>query len=188
MLLDMGSQVRTSDGKDAGKVKRIIFDGRTMRVNEFVVHEGILFSEERMVHIEQVDHVDDDHTVHLKISDAQIGDLTPYVHADVRPVMTGDTLYGGQVQDRTFQTGTVPWDKLVLSHGTEVYDKDDKHIGHLDEIVYEEAGHASCFIVEAGHIFTHDVKVPVQAVTSVTHSRISLNITSDEAEKASGTS
>jgi uncharacterized protein YrrD len=188
MQLDMGSQVRTSDGKDAGKVKRIIFDGDSMSVRQFVVHEGIIFSEERMVDIGLVDHVDNDHTVHLNISEEQVDDLTPYVHAEVMPVKTGDFYTMSEVHDEVVHPGSVPWDLLVLTHGTEVYDKNDKHIGHLDEVVYEEGGHASNFIVEAGHIFTHDVKVPITAVTSVTHGRVTLNITSDEAERLGGDS
>ena len=184
MQLDMGSHVRTSDDKDAGKIKRIIFDGDSMTVRQFVVDEGIFFAEERMVDIEYIDRIDDDHTIHLNITEEQVNDLTPYVHAQVMPVMSGDLLEA-QVQDIVVRPGSVPWDVLVLTHGTEVYDTNDKHIGHLDEIVYEEEGHASCFIVDSGFIFTHDVKVPVTAVKTITNDRIELNITSDEAEAAS---
>lgn len=185
MQLDMGSHVRTSDDKDAGKVKRIIFDGDSMTVRQFVVHEGILFAEERMVEIRHVDRVDEDHTVHLKLNEQQVDELPPYAHEQVLPVAIGDPYTRAEVHDVVVQHGSVPWDLLILSHGTDVHDVNGKQIGHLDEIVYENDGHASCFIVDSGFIFTHDVKVPVTAVKSMTHDRIELNITAEEAEAAS---
>jgi len=185
MQLDMGSHVRTSDDKDAGKVKRIIFDGDSMTVRQFVVDEGIFFAEERMVDIGHVDRIDDDHTVHLKLTEAQVDGLPPYVHEEVMPVAIGDPYARAEVHNVVVHAGSVPWDLLVLTHGTEVYDSNGKHIGHLDEIVYEDAGHASCFIVDSGFIFTHDVKVPVTAVKSMTHDRVELHITAEEAEETS---
>lgn len=184
MQLDMGSHVRTSDDKDAGKVKRIIFDGDTMTVRQFVVDEGIFFSEERMVDIEYIDRIDDDHTVHLKITEDQVNGLTPFVHEQVMPLATGDFYVTAEVRDVVVSPGSVPWDLLVLTHGTDVNDVNGKHIGHLDEIIYEDAGHASSFIVDAGRIFTHDVVVPVTAVQAMTRERIDLNITAEEAEAA----
>jgi len=185
MQLDMGSHVRTSDDRDAGKIKRIIFDGDSMRVRQFVVHEGILFAEERMVDIGHVDRVDEDHTVRLKLNEQQVDELPPYAHEQVMPVAIGDPYARAKVHDVVVQSGSVPWDLLVLSHGTDVYDTNGKHIGHLDEIVYEDGGHASCFIVDSGFIFTHDVKVPVTAVKSMTTDRIEISITANEAEAAS---
>ncbi len=184
MRLDMGSQVRTSDGKDAGKIKRIIFDGDTMTVRQFVAHEGIIFSEERMIDVEYIERVDDDHTVHLNISEDKVDDLTPFVHAEVMPLVTGDAWVTAEVHDVVRHPGSVPFDLLVLTHGTDVYDSNDKHIGNLDEVVYTDEGQASSFIVDAGRIFTHDVNVPVTAVKSMTHERIELNITAEAAEAA----
>ncbi len=185
MQIDMGSHVRTNEGKDAGKIKRIVFDGDSMTVRQIIVDEGIFFAEERMVDIEYIDHIDDDHTVHLNINEAQVTDLTPFVHEQITTILTGDYYQAAGVQDVVIHPGSVPWDVLVLTHGTDVYDNVDKHIGHLDEIVYEDDGHASCFIVDSGFIFTHDVKVPITAVKSMSNDRIVLNISADEAEEAS---
>lgn len=184
MQLDLGSHVRTSDGKDAGKVDRIIFETDTMMVREFVVHKGILFGTDRIVDREQIDHIGDEHEVYLKLTAEQAADLPAFIHDQHFPAMTGDYLDPGVVVLTSFE-GSVPRDAVVLSHRSEVYDSEDKHIGHLDEIVYGHDGRSTAFIVDSGFIFTHDVTVPIAAVKSITHNRIDLSITADEADEAS---
>ncbi len=183
MLLDLDSHVRTSDGVDVGTVRRIIFDADHMRVREFVVHEGHIRPVERIVDVVDVESVDDDHTVNLKITESQVAELTPFIHADSTPVYAGYFDGGGEVKLVT-RPGTVPWGAVVLTHKSQVYDKDDQHIGHLDKIVYDENARASSFTVESGHIFTHNTKIPVSAVHTVTHNRITLNISAGEAANA----
>lgn len=181
MQLDLGSHVKTSDGEDVGTVSRIIFQVQNMKVREFVVREGVLLTHDRIVHLDKVDHIDGDHVVHLRTSADEVDDLPGFVPEEHMPVYIGDLLH---VDTPTIITtkGSVPRDAVVLSHGSEVYDKHGKHIGNLDEIIYSGDGISSAFIVDSGFIFTNDVIVPVSAIKSITHDRIELKISADEAE------
>ncbi|MEZ4521546.1 MAG: PRC-barrel domain-containing protein [Thermomicrobiales bacterium] len=183
MQLDLGSHVKTSDGEDIGTVSRIIFDTDKLMVREFVVHEGVLLTHDRIVHRELVDRIDDDHVVYLKMTASDADDLPAFVAEQHMPIYISDLHYVDTPKIVT-TPGSVPRDAVVLSHGSEVYDSADKHIGHLDEIVYDDEGVSSAFIVDSGFFFTHDVVVPVEAIKSIAHGRIDLKITADEAEAA----
>lgn len=184
MQLDLGSHVKTRDGEDVGTVSRIIFEADKLTVREFVVHEGVLLTRNRIVHLDLVDHIDEEHVVHLRASADEVDELPEFVAEDHKAVYIGDQLYV-ETPKVISTPGSVPQDAVVLSHRSEVYDNVGKHVGHLDEIVYGDDGVATAFIVDSGFIFTHDVVVPVAAIKSITHDRIELHISADEAEEAS---
>ena len=183
MNLDIGSNVLTCDGKSVGRVDRIIYESDTKVMREFVVHKGPFFATDRIVHREQVEEIGDDHVVHLRLTADEADELPPFVKEQHFPVFTSSSLY---VEQPTIVTtpGSSPRDAVVLSHRSKVYDSAGEQIGHLDEVVYEPDGGATAFIVDAGFLFTHDVRVPLEAVRGVSHDRIDLNITSEAAEQA----
>lgn len=183
MNLDIGSPVQASDGEQIGKVDRIVYEVETMKMREFVVHQGPFFATDRIVQRSLIDHIDDEHVVHLRITSDEADDLPPFIPAQHVAVFTSGGL---AVQEPMILTtpGSEPRDAVVLSHRSGVYDNQGKHIGHLDEVVYGEDGAATAFVINAGRIFTHDLRVPISAIHSITHDRIELEITADEAEAA----
>lgn len=184
MHLDIGSNVVTSDGQEVGKVDRIVFEPDSMRMREFVIHKGLFFTTDHIVHRELVDHIDDDHVVHLRLAADETDQLPPFVGEQHFPIFAGS---GFTAESATIRTtpGSAPRDAVILSHRSEVYDSEGKHIGHLDEVVYEQDGVATAFIVDAGFLFTYDLRVPLTAIHSITHDRIELAIPAEEAEQAS---
>jgi uncharacterized protein YrrD len=184
MQLDLGSHVKTRDGTDVGWVNRIIFEPESMTVREFVVHEGVVFTHDRIVGRGLVDHIDSDNVVHLRLSAEEAAELPAFIAEQHQAVFAGD-LHHAQRPMVLITPGSVPRDAVVLSHRSEVYDRAGKHIGNLDEIVYRPDGVATAFIVDAGFLFTHDLRVPVLAIKSITHDRIELSIEASEATEAS---
>lgn len=184
MNLDIGSDVRTSDGESVGKVDRIIFEVESMEMREFIIHKGPFFTTDRIVQRELIDHIDEEHVVHLRITADEAKQLPPFIGEQHQSVFASGGLY---VEEPTILTtpGSVPRDAVVLGHGSDVYDGDGKHIGHLDEVVYQDDGVATDFIIDAGRIFTHNVRVPVSSIRSIRHDRIELTMTVNEAEQAS---
>jgi uncharacterized protein YrrD len=187
MQLDLGSHVKTKDGQDIGKVDRIVFEPESMTVREFVVHEGVLFTHDRIVGRALVDHIDGANTVHLRLNAEEAQDLPAFFAEQHEAIYTGD-LYHAQRPMVLITPGSVPRDAVVLSHRSQVYDRTGKHIGHLDEIVYRPDGVATAFIVDSGILFTHDLRVPVLGIKSVRHGRIDLSIESSDAMAAARTS
>jgi sporulation protein YlmC with PRC-barrel domain len=72
---------------------------------------------------------------------------------------------------------------IVLSEGTRVVDNDGQTIGHIDEILFDEQRHPSGFIVRAGHLKHHEVRVPNEWVEGMAHDHIRLKVTKSFAER-----
>lgn len=73
-------------------------------------------------------------------------------------------------------------DAVTISEGTDVVGSDGKKVGHIDE-VFVENRHITGFLVRAGVVFRHDVRLPMSMVAALSHDRVRLNVTSNEAER-----
>jgi uncharacterized protein YrrD len=71
---------------------------------------------------------------------------------------------------------------VVLNTGTDVYGSDNKKIGTVDDVQFDEGGELAGFIVRAGFLFHHDISIPGSAVAEIDDNRVQLNITSEQAE------
>lgn len=74
---------------------------------------------------------------------------------------------------------------VVISEGTDVVGSDGEKIGTVDEIVYAEDGALSGFVVKAGFLLTHDVRVPINWVAETGDKHIRLNVPAAEAQSQS---
>jgi uncharacterized protein YrrD len=79
----------------------------------------------------------------------------------------------------------LPEDSVLLNKGTDVVGSDGTKIGHVDEIFVDSERRITGFLVKSGHIFTHDVRVPMSSVAGISHSRVRLNVTAEQAASAS---
>jgi uncharacterized protein YrrD len=70
----------------------------------------------------------------------------------------------------------LPADSVLLSKGTEVVGSDGHKIGHVDEIYADATSGITGFRVKAGHLFTHDLDVPMSLVAGISHAHIRLNV------------
>jgi uncharacterized protein YrrD len=196
MDLDLGKHVKTSDGHDLGKVDRLIINPETYAVEGFVVHEGFLLTRDVIVDLEDVDSIDDEGVVHLKVSEADAKNLDAFVAekyyvpsseqyhsfssqswiggAVSDPIDYGPTHYGSEAH--LIHPSSVSSDDVILSEGTEVYDSEGKHIGSIDEIIYTPNGLVTGLIIRAGFLFHYDVQVPIDLVSTMTHERIHLRV------------
>jgi sporulation protein YlmC with PRC-barrel domain len=173
MKLDLGSHVRTSDGRDIGKVDRIILETRSMTVREFVVHKGLFFGHDRFASVGIIDHIDHDGVVHLKITAERANELPEFMVEQHFPVFSGSIQPRPDVYIIT-QAGSVPRDAVVLSHRTEAYDVDGHYVGYLDKVEYSEDGRVTHLILEVGVLALREITVPVEIIGGIRHDRITL--------------
>ncbi|HUG13632.1 MAG TPA: PRC-barrel domain-containing protein [Thermomicrobiales bacterium] len=85
-------------------------------------------------------------------------------------------LEGGVVEVRS----SLPDAAVVLDKGADVLAADDSKIGTVDEIIFDERGDITGFVVRAGFFMHHDITVPIGRVDSITHRYVRLNVMSDE--------
>jgi uncharacterized protein YrrD len=198
MDLDLGKHVKTSDGHDLGKVDRLIIKPETHEIHGFVVHQGHLLTRDVIIELDEVDKVDDDGIVHLKVSSAQAHDLDAFeqekyyvpsseqYHAFSSQGWAGSTVtdpisFGGSefsdAQPHLIHPSSFSQDDVILTEGTDIYDSEGMRLGSLDEIVYTPNGLVTGLLVRKGGYFHHeDVQVPIDAVSLMTHERIHLRV------------
>ena len=70
MRLALGQDVFARDGQKGGKVDRVVLDDQSHRVDQIVVHKGVLFSTDKLVDRTMIERVDED-GVHLSIDAAE---------------------------------------------------------------------------------------------------------------------
>jgi uncharacterized protein YrrD len=75
-------------------------------------------------------------------------------------------------------------DVVTISEKTEVIGSDGEKVGNVDEIFVEER-HITGVLVRAGRVLHHDVRVPRSMFAGLTHLRIRLNVTAEEAARQS---
>jgi uncharacterized protein YrrD len=81
MDIRLDSDVFARDGDKVGTVDRVVIDPETLEVEAFIVEEGMLFTTDRIVEPEMIDHVDGEGHIHLKLTKEQEEDLPAYVNA-----------------------------------------------------------------------------------------------------------
>jgi len=81
MRFNLGAKVFTADGKEIGKVDRLVVDPRTDTVGEFVVHRGLLTQHDIIIPTSEVrDQIgnDDAHELHLTLAMAAVEQLPQF--------------------------------------------------------------------------------------------------------------
>lgn len=100
MRINLGTKVMTADGKDIGKIDRLVVDPRTDRMQEFVVRKGFFTEHDIIIPIGEVeDRVgnDDEDTIHLRMTADQVKQLPDFVEHSY--VAAPDGMYPGLFGD-----------------------------------------------------------------------------------------
>ncbi len=78
----------------------------------------------------------------------------------------------------------LPEQSVLVHEGTDVVGSDGEKIGTVEEVAYTSEGDIDGFVVKAGFIFHHDVRIPGDWIEEVSSDLVTLNVTSDEAQAA----
>ncbi len=79
MRVDLDAEVRTSDGKDAGSVQRVVVDPRSNEVTDFVISTGGLLGHDVLVPREEIERADrDGDALRLRLTKAELERLPIY--------------------------------------------------------------------------------------------------------------
>jgi len=73
--------------------------------------------------------------------------------------------------------------EVMLRKGADVVGSDGDKVGEVDEIETGERGEITGFVVRAGFLFKHDVRVPMASVAEIDDEKVRLSVTGEEAER-----
>lgn len=200
MNLEIGAEVLGPDGK-LGTLTQIVIEPLGERVTHLVVERGGLHPWEKLVPTAHLTRVEGDRVwtdLHLKEAEA-LPDYLAYTGTASAPAMPtevplGDlhpvgllwpsNVLGWYLPSHPSSTPGNPHANLPpgthgLKSGTEVHGRDGK-VGHLDEVVYDEAsGRATGMIIRKGFFFARELEAPIDWVESIDDA-IRLKVRGDE--------
>ena len=211
MRIDLGQDVRSSDGRTVGSVVGLVVDGRTFEVTRLLVGHG-RGEAPRLV----------DATAATAGDGGQVGlDITADAFAAMPMLASVETATGPRIPDfpTIIPAGGVggpvladasttgpgypggdffdiaPIDppvvevdsnlltsEVVLHKGSDVVSSDGHKVGTLDEVTFGELGELAGLVVQAGFLFHHDLRIPVAEVADFGTDKVHLKITRDAAE------
>jgi uncharacterized protein YrrD len=209
MQLKEGAAVFTHKGEEIGKVNRVVLDPVSREVTHIVVKKGLLFQEDKVVHVDRVMLTNED-TITLKPGIESFDDLPPfeaahYVGVDasetdrsrdvaagympafyyyppfgVYPGYPSAPFPGAKIEiERNIPEGAVP-----LREGTEVVSADGEKVGSIERVMVDSATQkASHFLISSGLLFKEKKLVPVRWIESIGEDRITLVVGSGQLKK-----
>jgi uncharacterized protein YrrD len=77
VALEEGAKVVSKDGKHVGNIKEVIVDPQDNRVTHFVMNEGVLFKERKLIPVLWISEIDE-HAVHLSSTSKVLERLPEY--------------------------------------------------------------------------------------------------------------
>jgi len=79
----------------------------------------------------------------------------------------------------------IPDIDVTLGKGTDVISSDGKKLGTVDEILFDNMGNTSGFIVESGLIEKHHFRIPIDWVGEVDDNKVHLTVTAEKVHSRS---
>ena len=205
MQINPGVSVFTSDGKEGGRVDRVVIDPYTREVTHLVVGSSLLFNDSRIIPVPMIASADEDRIVLLE--DQNSLENLPYFEEThfIPPAEGKDTnrtpeayappLYWyppagmssmGFPGVWTYPTRTeqnLPEDLVALRDGAKVTDIAKEDIGEIERVIMgEESGKVTHFVVGWGLIQRSLKLVPAHWVEGVEEDQVRLAVHKREIE------
>jgi uncharacterized protein YrrD len=212
MMIDvrLGSSVFSSDGKRVGKVDGLVIDPDSKSMLEIIVHQGLVFSTDRIVDVIYIDRIDEEGAVHLTVDADEADRMPPLVTRDYTvassagPAPIPSTIGRGPTDPLMWRSGPagrgmhssneaeylvavasaapvevrsdLPDESVVIDSGTDVVTVDGEKIGTVDDVIYDEAGGLTGFVVKTGRFHHHDITVTISNVAAMTNTYVRLKV------------
>ena len=84
MEIHLGKKVISSDGKYVGHVDSFVIDYNTRDIQSIISRSGVMLTVDRIIPLEVVDSVDDEHDVHLSISADEVKQQQEFMEREFR--------------------------------------------------------------------------------------------------------
>ncbi len=201
MQFNQNGSVFTADGKEAGHIARVVIDPRTNEVTHLVLRRGFLFTNDKVVPVEQVT-PGPEGQVGLRLDSHQLADLpdfaeTQYVTAENEKgndfpsaVFSYPPYPGGSPMLSSFAPKVlrethlnIPQDTIALKEGARVVSRDDKEVGHVEQVLTSPPGdHVTHFLIAKGLLAKERRLIPVSWVDRLDEETVRLVIKSSTVE------
>jgi uncharacterized protein YrrD len=193
-------------------VDGLVIDPDSKSMLEIIVHQGFVFSTDRVIDVMYIDRIDEDGAVHLTVNADKADQMPPLVTRDyavassmrqapipatigrgpttIDPLMWRSGPAGRGMQSTSEAEYLVavasaapvevrsdlPDESVVIDTGTDVVTVDGEKIGTVDDVLYDENGKLTGFIIKAGRFQHYDITVPISNVAVITKRYVRLKV------------
>jgi uncharacterized protein YrrD len=198
MKFKQHATVITSEGKEVGRIDRVVVDPNTKEVTHVVVRKGFLFTEDKVVPISLIK-VATDEGVTLREDLGDLQDLpvfgeTHYVSADedggsaggppplywYQPIGDFSTVTHGVAAPPRYITEiktNIPDETVAVSAGAKVISADDKHVGNVEQILTDpQADRMTHLVISKGLLLKERKLVPASWVRVMSEEQVYLAV------------
>lgn len=188
-----GASVYTSDGKEAGRLHRVVIHPETNEVTHIVVQRGLFNKEDKVVPVVNVASATQDE-VHLQCSGEELNEMPPLKIAQFVSSGTpsGNSFtsvaagfHTGQGPDRYVEQvrRTIPDELVALKEGAPVVSVDNERVGHVERVVtHPEDGQVTHFIISQGLLRKVRKSVPIEWVSRLYDDEVYLDVDTQHLE------
>ncbi len=206
MQFKKNCDVVTHDKNIVGRIDRVVIDPATDEVSHLVVKKGILFTEDKVVPITDIETTGEKTTILKKTAepdDYPVFDETHYIpnagvedfdrrqtdearqllwyHAAVKAPYLKSSPYPSDHKPLYYKKThrNIPDDAVALEEGADVRDADGKHLGTIEDIYAEpETFTITHLLVSTGMIKKNRKLVPVNWIKGIVEDAVLLHINS----------
>jgi sporulation protein YlmC with PRC-barrel domain len=200
MDIQLEAPVVTSDGADAGKINKVVFDPNTSETKSIIVHAGGIFGRNVAVPIDVV-RVAAPTRVELTWTKSQFEAEPDFVEENyVYPPETWVAPYGWASGSVLWPGGYLPGvvldnpaldmtkeqrerlreedeNNALVGQGAEVVAMDGTKVGSVDNLMVDPVSHKpSRVVMKRGFLFTEDVELPGDWIQGYDDGKVTLNV------------
>jgi uncharacterized protein YrrD len=209
MQFKENAEVQTKDGRKVGRIDRVVIDPKTKNVTHMVIKKGFLFTQDKLISVEDVDSTSEAQVVLKKEAAGpdEFPDFEEKHHIPLNNVeflwkqqregyarssvwyyaYPGVAWWGGGIYPEypksQFIVKTernIPPDTVALEEGAKVISADGEHVGNVERIFYEPEEHrVTQLLVSKGMLMREKKLIPTPWVDSVLEEEIRLSVDSE---------
>jgi sporulation protein YlmC with PRC-barrel domain len=207
MRIHLGEQILTTDGREAGRVDKVILDPDRGNVDSVVLRRGMVFSHDVEVNLDQI--TEDSAGNHrLMLGSARLDELPPFDESKCTAPPAELALPYDNPRDHVLwpigwaTTPTAPmveplggdravaeevrgrlyeqdWESAVIDSSSDVVSRDGKKVGELARLSFSEAdGRLTSLAIRQGFLFPKEVELAGSLVDSADDGVLYLNVDS----------
>jgi sporulation protein YlmC with PRC-barrel domain len=172
MRVDLGDNIRSSDGRDIGQVHKVILDTRRCSVSGLVLRQGGLLHKDFQVALTEV-RDDPAEGLILTYSSDIIRDMPAY-----KPPGAGGAV---ERADVAVMLAQYELEHAVIGAGSPVKGRDGRKVGAVHRLAFElPSGRLTRLTIHRGLLVVEEIEVPIDFVAAAAADELDLTVTADE--------
>jgi uncharacterized protein YrrD len=207
MQFKEGSRVYTADGKDVGRIDKVVMNPQTKELTHLVVRKGFLFTEDKVLPLSLVASANEDglmlqaeagnldklpafeETHYIALDEVERGEsdyadnsvlywLPPYDSLGYPSIYPYPPPYTATT------TQNIPENSVVLEEGTEVYSSNKELLGRVERILTDFPSEiATYFVLTLGQLGSEKKLVPMTWVKQINDGKLYLSVGKSTVER-----